>query len=169
MHCLAEVSFTLLRPELPPANNVHKVDSERRKEELQALLDAGVDMDNYDKKGSTSLMAFIIHTRDGEDDDITDLLLSRLCKAGADVNRRNRQGESALHIAVKLGKKVATGVLMRWGANVHARDGEKRGFIALGVECGKKAKRGDALYAQIMLCIDQVARSGGVVGPTFLQ
>ncbi|KAF8866091.1 ankyrin [Acephala macrosclerotiorum] len=169
LHCLAEVSFALPRPDQPPDENVHKIDSERRQEELQALLDAGVDIDNYDKEGSTPLMAFIIHSRDGEDDEMTEKLLSKLCGAGADVNRRDRQGQAALHIAVKLGKKIATGVLLRWGANIHARDGEKRGVIALGAEYSKKAKRGDLLYAQIMLCIDQVVRCDGVAAPTFLQ
>ncbi|KAE8449963.1 hypothetical protein EG329_007102 [Mollisiaceae sp. DMI_Dod_QoI] len=168
LHCLAEVSFTLPLPDVPSATSTAN-GGERREEELQALLKAGVDVNNYDKQGLTPLMAFIIHDRHNENDETTKKHLSELCNAGADVHRRDRQGQSPLHMAVKLGKRTATEFLLSQNANVHARDLQKRGVIALGVEYSKKARRGGDLYAQILLSVDLVAKAGGIAPPTFVQ
>jgi hypothetical protein len=167
LHCLAEVSFTLPLPDTPPADSKQAVNS-RRREELRALLKAGVDVNNYDKQGVTPLMSFIIHNRDDEDNVAFHTLLDLLCNAGADVHRRDRQGRSPLHLAVSLGKTIATHFLLRQGANIHARDIDGLGVIALGLKQSKLAKRSRTLYGQIMLCVSLVADSGGVAAPTFL-
>jgi ankyrin repeat protein len=175
LHCLAEVSFSLPLPESPlrddsDVNATTKVG--KRETYLQDLLKAGVDVNNYDKQGYTPLMAFINHNRDDEDDETTEKLLFRLYKAGANIHRRDRLGQSLLHMAVKLGKKAATNFLLNKGANVRARDTAGKGVVALAWEASKKVKTedpDDPLYAQILLCIDLVSRAGGITAPTFLQ
>ncbi|KUJ10636.1 ankyrin [Mollisia scopiformis] len=171
LHCLAEVSLTLpIQCEIP--NYATACDGlafrTRREGLLYGLVHVGVDPDNHDKEGLTPLMAFIIHTRDGEDEDATERLLSQLCEAGVNVNRRNRSGETPLHMAVKLGKRTVTKFLLENKANVHARDISGTGIIASGLEQSRKSTDG-ALLAQILLCVDLVKKAGGVASPTFYQ
>jgi ankyrin repeat protein len=172
LHCLAEVSLDL---PVPKASIFSSTDGNignqqtPRERYLEDLLRAGVDPDNHDKRGDTPFIAFIRHVRAGEDDATTTRILARLHDAGADINRRNRDGETPLHIAVKLGRRAATKFLLGSGANVHARTKIGKGVLALGMECGKRARTDGILYAQIMLCIVLVAGAGAVSSPTLLQ
>lgn len=171
LHCLAEVSFDLHpstsqpRPTTPPNESNYTV---RLQKHLDYLLDAGVDPNSHDKEGVTPFMAFIIHTRPGEDDNSITRSLYRLFKAGADIHRRNRQGETSLHLAVKLGRRAATKFLLGVGANVHARSGNGLGIVALGHKCANEAKENESLYAQIMLCLALAGNWGAVSCPTIL-
>ncbi|KAF8866094.1 ankyrin [Acephala macrosclerotiorum] len=175
LHCLAEVSLTLPLPDVPSREDSEEHSATKvgkREAYLQDLLQAGVDMNNYDKQGYTPLMAFVIHKRDDEDNEATERLLYQLWNSGASIHRRNHRGESVLHMAVQLGKKTATSFLLSKGANVHARDTAGKGVIALALEASQRAKAedpDDPIYARILLCIDLVAKAGGVAAPTFLQ
>lgn len=92
------------------------------------------DVNHYNYAGYTVLMNFAAHLADDTDDkagknihSIVDLLLDK----GADIHGRNRRGETALHVAAKLGHKHVVNKLMERGANLHARD--RRGRDVLGV------------------------------------
>jgi ankyrin repeat protein len=173
LHCLAEVSFDLISQKVAPVEPDHSKRSSKlpsqHEQHLRRLLQSNVDINSYDKDGTTPLMAFVIHTRASEDEASTIRILKRLLEAGSDTDRRNRKGETALHIAVKLGRKTATTVLLKEGANVHARTRDGLGILALGYESANKAKYDETLYAQIMLCITLVANAGAVSAPTILQ
>lgn len=165
LHSLAEASLSLALPAKFGAGTPQI----QRERYLDGLLDSGVDVNNHDRKGFTPLMAFIIHTRADEGDAHITQLLHFLLDAGAHIDTRNRQGETALQIAVKLGRRAATKFLLRNGANVHARENEGLGIIAIAEAASKKAKRDAELYAQIMLCMSLVVNAGGVSAPTILQ
>lgn len=169
LHCLAEVSLKL--PGHIPSTHGDDTGDHRppRERYLADILHAGVDPNNYDKKGNTPLMAFITHTRVDEDAELTTRVLQRLLKAGANLHRRNRQGETALHIAVKLGHRTATAFLLQQKANSHARTGSGKGVLALGDEFCKKAKDDVNLYAQIKLCMSIAIDAGAISAPTVLQ
>lgn len=180
LHCLAEVAFDLSLSDkaatLPRSQQDDKATNSdaRRESYLEGLLAAGVNPNNHDKKGNTPLMAFIIHTRAGEDDDATTRILTRLCagnidSAKADIHRRNRRGETALHLAVKYGRLAATKFLLRKGANVHARNKRGSGILKVGTEACKKATQDETLYAQIMLCMSLAMSAGAVASPTIVQ
>ncbi|KAH9216688.1 hypothetical protein DL95DRAFT_387451 [Leptodontidium sp. 2 PMI_412] len=77
-------------------------------------------------------MSFVIHNRAEEDDSSTTKLLSPLWQAGANINSRNSQEETALHLAVKLGRRAATKFLLSHGANIHVRNYKGLGVLALG-------------------------------------
>jgi len=126
---------------------------------------------SYDKQGITPFMAFIIHRREGEDDDLTTKIYQRLFDAGADVDRRDRHGESPLHIAVKIGNRVATNFLLSHGANVHARTSNGTGIMTLGLKhsSSSKAAKDEILYAQIQLCTSLIGDRGAVSAPTILH
>lgn len=134
LHYLAEVSLALSSTRLAATpEDSSQVLYFRRKRYSEHLLASGVNPNSYDRHGFTPLMAFIIHTRDEESDNQTTKLLWRLVKAGAHVNSRNRQGETALHLAVNLGRRNVTGFLISSGANVNARANCRFGVLALGL------------------------------------
>ena len=172
LHCLAKVRLDL------PTSDDHsdrdptspaEFSMTRCERYLEQLLVAGVNPNSHDKRGITPLMAFIMHSREGEDDALTTRLLSRLFSSGADINRRNLQGETSLHIAVKLGRRAATKFLLSHGANVHARTSNGQGVLSLGFKHNNRAANSDILYAQISLCICLVANAGAVSNPTILN
>jgi ankyrin repeat protein len=166
LHCLAQVSFDLPQSTLDP----HQPSSFEKKETyLDQLLLAGVNPNSHDEHGDTPLMAFIATQRVSEDDSSTTQLLQRLVDAGASLSRRNRHGETALHIAVSRGNRVATNFLLSQRVNVHARTGEGLGVVAHGLKASNKAKEDEKLYAQIVLCVALVSSAGAVAAPTILQ
>ncbi|TAQ91311.1 hypothetical protein B7494_g292 [Chlorociboria aeruginascens] len=178
LHCLAEVSFDLPIPGTAPSTTTQATESPTKQSDalyspheqhLVDILAASVNPNNHDRKGMTPLMAFIIHDRPREDEASTIRILNRLIEAGADVNRRNRKGETALHIAIKLGRKAATKVLLEKHANVHARDNRSVGVVALGYKSTEKLAHDGSLYAQILLCITLAINAGAGSKPTILD
>jgi ankyrin repeat protein len=172
LHCLAELSPNLLilcGLPLITTDEDTETTSTQREAYLSNLLKAGIDPDNCDKGGTTPFMAFITHTRNNEDDNTTLRILSRLCEAGVNINRRDRNGQTPLHLAVKLGKAAVTRFLLRSGANIHVRDSEGMGVIAMGQAHSKNPLNDGKMYAQIMMCISLVVGAGAVSAPTRLQ
>jgi ankyrin repeat protein len=178
LQCLAEASLTLsiagkLGPnkrkrgqaELDPLSTSLKF----RYELVQRMMHLGVDVNHYDKEGNTVLMAFVTHLEDGEDDKTLSRLLRNLIEYGANVHWRNRRGETALHLAVRLGRKVATKVLLKTGANVHARTPEGKGVLALGERYYLRARDQPKLYASILACMALVMGYSAVAAPTRVQ
>ncbi|KAG5984584.1 hypothetical protein E4U55_004135 [Claviceps digitariae] len=96
---------------------------------LMGLLDAGVDPNQHDNGGNTPLMAFVAELPEDDDYKIPPKILEALVRRGANVNARNRGGETALHIAVQHGRKLAMRTLVKLGANVHARDSAGRSLL----------------------------------------
>jgi len=140
-----------------------------RYEMTRNLVSTGVNVNNYDRRGSTVLMAFVAYLPDGEDDSLLQLLLVYLISHGANLHWRNRQGETALHIAVRLGRKVATKVLLENGANVHARTAGGNGVLAVGQTHYLKARENPQLYASIMACMALAMQYKAVAAPTLVQ
>lgn len=99
-------------------------------------------------------MAFILFLPDSADDKSKTLLalLETLIRHGARLEARNRLGETALLMAVRLGRKVALTLttLLEHGANVHARDVYGRGVLEIVDRTVRRRGRGDvALYARL--------------------
>ena len=169
LHCLAEVSLKL-PGHLPSSQDDTPADQRPPRERyLDGLLNAGVDPNSYDKRGNTPLMAFIAHTRMDKDVELTTRVLQKLFEAGANLHWRYRQGETALHIAIKLGRRDATAFLLQRKANVHARTGNGKGVLALGLEYCRKTRDDATLYAQIELCMSLAIDAGAISTPTVLQ
>ena len=136
---------------------------------VEQLISAGVNVNNYDMQGNTVLMAFVIHLLDGEDDKTLASIFGHLIENGANLHWRNRQGETALHIAVRLGRKVATKILLHNGANVHSRTAEGKGVLAVGEKHYLEARDNQLLYASIMACMALAIDFGAVAAPTVVQ
>jgi len=120
---------------------------------LESLLHS-VDPNHRDRRGNTVLMAFVSHLADDQDDKSKTLLtiLETLLRGGADLEARNRHGETALLVAARLGRKVALTTLLEHGANVHARDVYGRGVLGLLDTTCRAARHDLALYARLEAC-----------------
>lgn len=120
-------------------NKAHKdpenlLDSSRerlglRQQLVIGLLEAGVDPNQYDGNGNTPLMAFAAELPEDDDNKLGPHILKFLVQKGANVHARNRCGETALHIAVRCGRKLAMRALVQAGANVHVRDSAGRSLL----------------------------------------
>lgn len=102
-----------------------------RKSLVEGLLGAGVDPNHYDNYGNTPLMAFCAELPEDDDYKIGPSIIKLLIDGGADMNARNRSGETALHVAVRCGRKLAVKTLIEREANVHARDAAGRSALAV--------------------------------------
>jgi hypothetical protein len=178
LQCLAEASLTLSIDGKLGSNKRKRGKAEPdplstslkfRYELVLRMMHLGVDVNHYDKEGNTVLMVFVTHLQDGEDDKTLSKLLRQLINYGANVHWRNRQGETALHLAVRLGRKVATKVLLKTGANVHARTPEGKGVLALGERHYLRARDQPKLYASILACMALVMEYSAVAAPTAVQ
>jgi ankyrin repeat protein len=126
----------------------------RHVEGLLAKATQPVDVNHYDKTGNTVLIAFITHIPDDQDDKSKTLshILETLIRCGAEIEARNRRGETALLVAARLGRKIALSTLLQHGANVHARDVDCRGVLKILDERCRAAKDDLALYARLEAC-----------------
>jgi hypothetical protein len=128
-----------------------------------------VDPNNYDNDGNTPLMAFVTNACSSESDESLTQILRLLLERGSDITRRNRRGETALHLSIKLGRRTATGVLLASGANIHARTSSGLGVLELGQKHSLENKDSETLFGQIMVCMSLAASFGAVSQPTILD
>lgn len=124
-----------------------------RLELLEGLIVANVDVNHYDKSGQTPLMAFVKHIPDGtkEDKDLRQIII-RLVQAGANMEARNRQGETALYMAARLGKKVALKQLLELGANLYVRNAHGLHMVDATHQALQPATNDTHLYARLHSC-----------------
>ncbi|KAL9616709.1 MAG: hypothetical protein Q9204_008551 [Flavoplaca sp. TL-2023a] len=132
---------------------------------VRDILSIGVELDHHDTWGETPLMTHI-RTVPEQDDIILELLHS-----GADINARNEKGESALHISVRLGDTVGTKALLaqRATVNVHVRNWEGQGLLAVAAKAAHSAKDDVGLYAKITTCMALAIDSGAIMAPTLFD
>ena len=126
-----------------------------RLETVTVLIMSHVDVNHYDKDGNTVLMAFVSLLDDDADDKDKNLgkIFDALLNAGALIDARNRNGETALLVAARLGRKTALTKLLERGANVHVRDAEGRGILEL-IEHNLRCVKRDLLqYGRLEACM----------------
>ncbi|KAI2467801.1 ankyrin [Annulohypoxylon bovei var. microspora] len=140
LHCLAEVELDVDRVQDPALDNQRQKKRKYKEEELESrpessrsarrldflegILSANVDVNHYDNQGQTPLMAFIKYRPEDSrsDKETMERIIKMLHFADANLEARNREGETALHVAARSGKKVALKELLQLGANPYVRD-----------------------------------------------
>lgn len=94
---------------------------------LEALLEAGMDINIRNKMGETLLMYAV-----SVDDDAD--FAAALLKRGVDINARNKDGNTALHSAVYRNELVFFQILLKAGADASIRNAEGQTAEELAIE-----------------------------------
>ncbi|KAI0406962.1 hypothetical protein F4802DRAFT_61316 [Xylaria palmicola] len=182
LHCLAEVNFSLspsmpkrgsrahLKDDTRSApqeynKRKHKDDDEiekpttapdsMRPRYMQGLIRAGVDPDHYDKRGNTPLMSFVVNSSDAtkyEKEESEVVIRALVEKTGAKLESRNRNGETALHLAARYGKTIALRVLLELGANPRTRNAQGLSILEVLDSLYVETERDDKNNARFEAC-----------------
>ena len=171
LHCLAEptLHFAIPGARLPNKGSHSTSHDLARRHFLERLIKEGVPVNAYDKAGNTPLLAFVQSVHDGVEGKINGQIgfyISKLVKSGANINARNRNGESTLHIAIKRGLLTATRLLISLGANLHARQKDGMGIVQFGVNSANISKKHKSLHIRIMTCVNIARERGALDHPT---
>jgi hypothetical protein len=121
-----------------------------------------------DSSGDTFLAALIKYWRADVDELALAGLLSELLEKGADIHTRDRQGNTPLANAVRLGSRPAVAVLLKANSNIHIRDYNGNGIMSQARACLKQARRkeDDKRYAMILSCMNAMVDAGAIANPT---
>jgi ankyrin repeat protein len=191
LHCLA--AATLSRTSVVMKNSSPRPSPPRRKRKSEhpgelldsssdrltfrlqltsGLLESGVDPNHYDSSGNTPLMAFVAQLPEDDDYQTGPQIIQLLLEKGANIHARNRAGETALHIAVRCGRKLAVKALLDQQANVHARDAAGRSLLTLAdIKMESSSEEDPSEYAHYEACRAYLSGGKGhaVQEPTILQ
>ncbi len=74
-----------------------------------------------------------------------------------------------MHVAMKLGRRATTKLLLASGANIHARTSGGLGIIELGQTYVTEYKQDESFFARIMLWMSLAASFGAVSEPIILD
>jgi ankyrin repeat protein len=113
----------------PPACSFE--DSQTRLAQLKQYISFGADLNHYDSAGRTPLLACIIDAPSGTDESVTKIAVEILCHSGANVNNRDRDGNTALYHAIRKGFCDCVTILLRYGAHVNRRAANGRSYRRL--------------------------------------
>lgn len=130
---------------------------------VKHLLSIGVDVNHHDHEGVTPLMA---HVRC---ETYQHAIVDELLQHGAEPNARDSSGNTALHIAIKLGNMDATKILLGRGANVHARNRKCEGLLTVAKRAQRGAKDDVGLYAKITACMALIIDAGAIASPNLIH
>ena len=83
-------------------------------ENIQYLLDAGADCNIQDPDGLTPLHTLLIHGANNND---TVPIMNMLLRYSVDLSIRDRAGNTALHLAIRLNNENICTILLKGGAN----------------------------------------------------
>ncbi|KAK8141671.1 hypothetical protein G3M48_010098 [Beauveria asiatica] len=143
-----------------------------RLDSLRDVLNWGVCANAYDANGNTPLMAFVAQLPEDGNYKLGPRILEILIEAGGNVDARNRAGETALHIAIRCGRKLAAKALVDQGANVYARDALGRSVLDVADAKILAAGRGyPGEYARLEACRAWLSgqKGGAIQNPTVLD
>jgi ankyrin repeat protein len=106
-------------------------DSQTRLAQLKEYVCFGADLNHYDCAGRTPLLACIIDAPSGTDESVTKIAVEILCRSGANVNNRDRDGNTALYHAIRKGFCDCVAILLQHGAHVNRRAANGRSYRRL--------------------------------------
>jgi hypothetical protein len=124
---------------------------------------------NYIDKFSDTALGFAI--KNAEHISKLEEIVGRFIAAGADLETRDRNGDTALTIAARRGLRLIVIMLLEAGANVHTRSYNGRGVLRQTEMSMVKtifARPGgkDGLYAKILSCLPPLFNANAKHNPT---
>ncbi|KAH9896181.1 hypothetical protein F4778DRAFT_257720 [Xylariomycetidae sp. FL2044] len=167
LHCLAEVTLDWKYTEGASRKERKRKHSEASAEQdaptdqstprlnyLDGLLLAHVDANHYDLTGHTPLMMFVMKSRDDSRADKFETIsaIRKLAAAGAKIEARNRVGETALHIAARMGKTNALKQLLELKANPNVRNIHGDGILDVIDNIYVHTEKDGAFNARLEAC-----------------
>jgi hypothetical protein len=119
-----------------------------------------------DKNGDTALIALVKGWKNDSDDVLMVDAIQNMVARGAEVNMRDRVGNTALAIATQRGLRPAVTTLVDLGASIHSRNYQKVGILSQAHNCLAQAKdvEADELYSMVLSCIVFLADLGATTG-----
>ncbi|KAL8770782.1 MAG: hypothetical protein Q9209_003649 [Squamulea sp. 1 TL-2023] len=130
---------------------------------VKYLLSIGVDANHQDNTGSTPLMAHV------GCEPYQQAIVDELLCSEPNLCARNKNGETVLHIAMKLGNVDATKALLHRGANIHVRNRKREGLLKVAESAQRHAKDDISLYAKITACMVLAIDAGAIASPNVFQ
>lgn len=112
-----------------PLMLIHELDLNTETEVLPVLLDKDVDVNQADEGGNTALL-MITRNR------CYKVTVKELVRAGADVNAENREGNTALHYALRYGDQESAIFLIKKGADYNHANNAGITPVQIAVEKG---------------------------------
>jgi hypothetical protein len=108
-----------------------------------------------DTNGDTALIALVKGWKHDFDELLLENAIRDMVAKGAEVNMRDRVGNTALTIATRRGLRPAVTTLVDLGASIHSRDYQKIGILKQAQNSLAQAKdiEADKLYSMILSCI----------------
>lgn len=129
---------------------MHYACMEKENDALMHLLESKLPRDSQDCKGLTP---FMISSAQGSES-----LVTVLKSVGADVNRRNHNGENAVHLAVKSGNLKIVQCFSLFGCDMDQED--NNGITPLMIACAKNKLDMARFLANKKVDVNAVARNG---------
>jgi hypothetical protein len=118
-----------------------------------------------DINGDTALTALVKGWKQDFDELLLEDAIRDMVAKGAEVNMRDRVGNTALAIATRRGLRSAVTTLVDLGASIHSRDYQKIGILKQAQNSLAQAKdiEADKLYSMILSCIVFLADLGATI------
>ncbi|PVH79515.1 ankyrin, partial [Cadophora sp. DSE1049] len=123
-----------------------------------------------DALGDTPVLALIKYWEHFEDDELQiPAMIKELVSFGADIHMRDRNGETALSVAVKRGLRPAVVTLIYLGASQYSKGDDGKTIMGNGQAELRRAQRegNDKRYAMILSCITYLVDCEGY-DPAFI-
>ena len=117
---------------------------------MNLLIKEGSRVNHTDKE--TGLTALVMSAISGRKASLTTLI-----RVGADVNKKNIDGETALMLAVRYKKLISAEVLLQAGADVNIKDLDGKTALDVAKECGHDAFV--ALFMEKATFIDEMGEA----------
>jgi hypothetical protein len=118
-----------------------------------------------DINGDTALTALVKGWKQDFDELLLEDAIRDMVAKGAEVNMRDRVGNTALAIATRRGLRPAVTTLVDLGASIHSRDYQRIGILNQAQNSLVQAKdiEADNLYSMILSCIVFLADLGATI------
>ena len=123
-------------------------------------------VDPFNLNVQNSKPQLIIKLCQAKDSDADPDCFRALIRRGADVNPRDLNLRTPLHLSINFGQTEITRLLLKHNANVHARDIFGQGLLAASEAALRAAKSNVALYARITACRNLAIDAGAVAEPS---
>jgi hypothetical protein len=123
-------------------------------------------VEEMEKSGDSSLIQLVKNWPESGGASQLGLVIYAIFRCGAEVNLRDRNGDTALAIAAKRGLRPAVFWLMGLSANPNSRDYQGNGILSQATKCLLRTQTDTKQYAGILSCIAELTGCGAKANPT---